>query len=153
MKLEKFWNYVLKGLPDECWPWTKAQQRYGKVGIGNPIQQWQTHRLAYTLAVGPIPEGMCVCHSCDHPICCNPAHLFLGTVEDNIADMVSKNRSSRQRGTINPAHVLTEQICMVALSFFSLAKTAALPAGLHASPPFISFRCTSVRHSTLVADA
>ncbi len=50
------------------------------------------HRVAYELATGPIPEGMVVCHRCDTPACINPDHLFVGTQQDNIADMHRKGR-------------------------------------------------------------
>ena len=55
-----------------CIEWTGATQRdgYGLVNTGpefSPRKQWQAHRLAWTLANGPIPEGMCVCHRCDKP--------------------------------------------------------------------------------------
>jgi hypothetical protein len=53
------------------------------------------HRLAWTLARGPIPDGMEVCHSCDNPPCVNDSHFFLGTQSDNSKDMWAKGRGRR----------------------------------------------------------
>ena len=41
---------------------------------------------------GEIPDNLYVLHSCDTPLCINPAHLFLGDQHANMADMMSKNR-------------------------------------------------------------
>ena len=55
-------------------------------------QTWRAHRASYVVNVGPIPDGMYVCHRCDNPPCCNPAHLFLGSPKDNHSDMFRKDR-------------------------------------------------------------
>lgn len=76
-----------------CWPWTAAQD-----GRGYGIMRVAGHnvraaRIAWVLAVGPIPPGLHVLHRCDNPPCCNPSHLFLGTHADNMADMRAKGRA------------------------------------------------------------
>jgi hypothetical protein len=107
--IEQFWNNVTMGSPTECWLWQKCANTsgYGRLYLGEVA--WSAHRLAYTDKVGPIPDGKIVCHTCDNPLCCNPAHLFLGTDQDNATDRSQKNRSARQKGTTNPANKLTEQ--------------------------------------------
>lgn len=104
-----FWAQV--GRPaDACWEWrgTLDGKGYGKIPVGGRLIG--AHRIAYTLAVGPIPPGIFVCHECDNPPCCNPNHLFLGTAADNNRDTVLKGRARRNaaRGEANPQAKLTE---------------------------------------------
>ena len=55
----------------------------------------RAHRIAWTKANGPIPEGLNVLHHCDNPPCVRPSHLFLGTQQDNMDDMNAKDRHYR----------------------------------------------------------
>ena len=55
-----------------------------------------THRFARELCNGPIPDGGCILQRCDNPPCCNPDHLFLGSLQDNAKDMMQKGRGRGQ---------------------------------------------------------
>lgn len=103
---ERLMALVERGAPDECWEFTSPRNRHGYGRIGYQREAWLAHRLAYATWVGPIPDGAVVCHTCDNPPCCNPAHLFIGTQLDNIADMARKGRA--RRGERVPTSKLTE---------------------------------------------
>lgn len=70
---------------------TKTDQGYGRINVGG--KQAGAHRVAWELAHGAIPFGLCVLHRCDNPPCCYVGHLFLGTVAANNADRAAKGRS------------------------------------------------------------
>lgn len=91
---ERFWEKIKKS--DRCWEWTAAKTAdgYGRIGDGNG-KNLKSNRASWLLSFGPIPDGMCVCHKCDNRLCVRPDHLFLGTQQDNVADMIKKNRLAR----------------------------------------------------------
>lgn len=88
-----FWSRVQQS-PDaeSCWIWLSGRGRggYGKAKYQG--RTWSAHRLAYTLAKGPIPSGKQINHSCDNRLCCNPSHLSAGTQKENIARAVRMGR-------------------------------------------------------------
>lgn len=87
-KLERF------SMPEPnsgCWLWLgHTCKGYGYVRYEG--KQWIASRLSYFAFVG-LPGSMDVCHHCDNPVCINPAHLFLGTAKDNMADRGRKGRT------------------------------------------------------------
>lgn len=92
---ERFWDKVDRSAGENgCWPWTayKNCKGYGRITVeGKSVY---AHRVAWELDHDrPVPTGLHVCHTCDHPPCMRPLHLFIGTASDNQRDSVVKGRN------------------------------------------------------------
>jgi hypothetical protein len=104
---KRFWSKVRRGGPNECWEWAgykKAwhmshgvNQGYGSMNFNGMAKL--AHRVSWEISNNrPVPDGLKVLHRCDNPGCCNPAHLFLGTMQDNAIDRTQKGRNNRPPG-------------------------------------------------------
>lgn len=112
--IDRFWGYVDKENSKifyngtRCWEWKgTCPAGYGQFRVGK--EKLKTHRLSYEMKFGDIPKGFLVCHHCDNSVCMNPDHLFLGTPQDNMIDMVSKGRHRDQKGEKNWNCKLSEE--------------------------------------------
>lgn len=94
---ERFWDKVEINDLLNCWTWTgsRTSRGYGRIKVNGKNKY--SHRIAWGLIYGDIPEGKLVLHKCDNPSCNNPNHLFVGTHKDNTIDMCVKGRQRGRR--------------------------------------------------------
>lgn len=111
--IDRFWTKVDRRGPDDCWPWIAGRDAlgYGHFFIfrKGARRGLRASRVAYAISAGAAPSELFVCHECDNPPCCNPAHLYAGTSDDNIADKLLRNRQSK--GDTSGARLHPERIC------------------------------------------
>ncbi len=110
----RFWKKVDTNGPTQshmaspCWVWVrgKCTTGYGVFRLnGKTIR---SHRVAWTIAQGPIPRELFICHHCDNTACCRPDHLFLGNNTDNMRDKTAKGRNNSPTGYKNGAYTKPE---------------------------------------------
>lgn len=107
----KFWSWVNRD-GDGCWEWRGGLNTggYGLFSLNSPEWMYEktgrtktqllAHRVAYYLENGGLETYRHVCHKCDNPKCCNPKHMFDGSIFDNVQDMIMKGRGFWQRGKV-----------------------------------------------------
>lgn len=97
----------------ECWRWMPGpgHRRYGSFHLGKHFPGRRirpAHQASFLLHHGLIPDGLHVLHTCDNHRCVNPAHLYLGTHQQNMQDRKNRNRGFRGTGASNPSAKLSE---------------------------------------------
>ncbi len=106
--IERFLGKIKQGKDTECWEWTcNKRGGYGRFKVEGKL--YTATRLMWRLSRGTDPMGHLICHTCDNPSCCNPAHLFLGTDADNNADKEQKARGKHPVGKDNGLAKLSEE--------------------------------------------
>lgn len=89
--IQRFWSKVDTRGPEECWFWKASRKgEYGQFHYNR--RSCLAHRMAFLFTHGLLPEDKNICHTCDHPLCCNPGHLFQGTQLENKQDCIAKGR-------------------------------------------------------------
>lgn len=111
-KEDRFWSKVDKspghGPDGECWLWTANKLPYGYGTFHDKGKVRKAHIVSYEMNVGPVPCGTNVLHRCDMPNCVRHDHLFLGSHQDNMDDMVAKGRGDAPKGEAHHDAKLTE---------------------------------------------
>lgn len=114
--IKLFWSRVDKTSSENgCWLWTAYidPHGYGRTGFLGSIKQ--SHRVAWELLIGSIPEGLILRHRCNgfpNTACVNPNHLLLGTKKDNVHDALEDG--THARGENSGVSVLTDKIVTLA---------------------------------------
>jgi hypothetical protein len=144
---ERFWPKVIRG--DSCWEWQGAKDPsgYGRVKVGDGTKL--AHRVAWELTSGPVPDDLFVLHHCDNPSCCRPDHLFLGTNQDNMTDMVAKGRYKARHNLPNGerqhlAKLTEEQVRLMR----SLHPGRTATSLAHEFGVSVATACKVIRHET-----
>lgn len=108
--IEKYQRKISKS--GDCLLWTGAtiNSGYGYLTVNKKNKT--AHRASYEASHGPVPEGMQVLHRCDVKLCVNPEHLFVGTQQENIDDMINKGRWSMGDRRRN-AKLTTKQVIAI----------------------------------------
>lgn len=116
-----------------CCLWTGAKYSNGYGRFKWRGKYKSAHRTSYEIAKGPIPAGMLVCHTCDTPACIAPHHLYAGTHQDNMNDMVVRNRQFRPVGAKNTRARLTPDIIKEIRNTANSVRAAARIFGVSVS--------------------
>jgi hypothetical protein len=128
--VKRLLSRVIRDAATECWNWQGARAIGGYGSIRHNRHNWMVHRVSWIHHYGVVPDNIMVLHHCDNPSCCNPAHLFLGTNDDNMKDMARKGRANRPFGEKNGRTHLTAEMVMKIMKDNRLQREIAVDYGI-----------------------
>jgi len=131
-----------------CWEWSRGtgSSGYGKLYDGHGTAS--AHRVAYRAWIGPIPDGLHVCHHCDNHLCIRPAHLFAATPRGNHQDKAAKGRAGRG-DTGWQAKITDAQVQQMRDRYTGVrGEQAALAAEFGVSPDLVSLIVRGLHRKT-----
>lgn len=106
--VSRFWRLVNIGSRDSCWLWGGYADDDGYGLFVWHGKRKPAHELALSFSTGELRHpDLDTCHSCDTPLCCNPAHLRFDTRKSNVADMYERGREN------NPARLSDEEVRLI----------------------------------------
>lgn len=96
---QKFWSKIQILGEDDCWEWQDSLNKdgYGTFYPDGSKIGYLAHRISLYLKTGE--QDIIARHTCDNRACCNPHHLLWGNHQDNVDDMISRNRAVYSKGS------------------------------------------------------
>lgn len=100
----RFWAKVDKNAPGGCWIWTGAKRPSGHGNFTWDGKVGRPHRMAWKMIMGSLPKWTdygdpILCHKCDDPACVRPKHLYIGTQQQNMRDVLIRGNPKRTKLT------------------------------------------------------
>jgi hypothetical protein len=144
----RFRSKVPVGAPDACWLWagSRIPTGYGQFVYQEDIGRSRhvyAHRVSYTLAHGPIPDGLEILHRCSVPACVNPAHLSVGT---HLANMEQAAREGSLHVPRPKRQKLSDDTCDLIVARVNAGEPQArMVAEYGVSKTAISLLCSGQR--------
>lgn len=106
--VDRFWQYVDRRGPDECWLWTGyTTRRRGLAGrkngagelegricnqVNGDRRMLRATRVSLAIATGEWHDDLEACHgACEDSLCVNPHHLSWDTHKRNLRDYIDRH--------------------------------------------------------------
>jgi hypothetical protein len=106
--LRRFWSRIDMVSPSQCWNWRGGTRTgYGRSAVDGRLTE--SHRLAYELLVGPIPDGLQIDHLCRNRACCNPLHLEPVTQRENVLRSEALSAKNARKTHCPRGHAFTDE--------------------------------------------